>query len=71
HVHAFATAFAGDPFDAKAVATNANAPLASRGATRMALFYETVTPLLTAQQRTKLAAELREHASYQPAPSAK
>ena len=45
--------------------------LASRGATRMAHFYETVTPLLTPEQRTKLAAELREHASYQPAPSAK
>jgi Spy/CpxP family protein refolding chaperone len=71
HVKAFATAFAGDTFDAKAVTANANGQLASRGATRMAHFYETVTPLLTPEQRTKLAAELREHASYQPAPSAK
>jgi Spy/CpxP family protein refolding chaperone len=71
HVHAFSAAFAGDSFDAKAVTSNANAHLASRGATRMALFYETVTPLLTPEQRTKLAAELREHASDQPAPSGK
>ena len=71
HVHAFSTAFAGDSFDAKAVTSNANGHLASRGATRMALFYETVTPLLTPEQRTKIAAGLREHAAYQPAPSAK
>ncbi|HXB54784.1 MAG TPA: hypothetical protein VN461_08385 [Vicinamibacteria bacterium] len=67
HVHAFSTAFAGDSFDAKTVTSNANAHLASRGATRMVLFYETVTPLLTPGQRTKLAAELREHASHQAA----
>jgi Spy/CpxP family protein refolding chaperone len=71
HVHAFSAAFAGDSFDAKSVTSNANGHLASRGATRMALFYQTVAPLLTPEQRTKLAAELREHASYQPAPSGK
>jgi Spy/CpxP family protein refolding chaperone len=71
HVHAFATAFAGDTFDAKAVTSNANAHLASRGATRTALFYETVTPLLTPEQRTKLAAHLKEHASHHSAASAK
>ena len=71
HVKAFATAFVGDTFDAKAVTSNANGQLASRGATRMAHFYETVTPLLTPEQRTKLAADLREHANYQPSPSAK
>jgi Spy/CpxP family protein refolding chaperone len=71
HVKAFATAFAGDPYDAKVVSSNANGNLASRGATRMAVFYETVTPLLTPDQRTKLAAELREHGNYKPAPSAK
>jgi Spy/CpxP family protein refolding chaperone len=64
HVHAFSTAFAGRSFNAKAVRSSANAHLASRGATRMALFYETVTPLLTQEQRTKLAAELREHANH-------
>jgi Spy/CpxP family protein refolding chaperone len=67
HVQAFSNAFAGDSFDAKSVTSNANAHLASRGATRMALFYETVTPLLTPAQRTKLAAELREHASHRAA----
>jgi Spy/CpxP family protein refolding chaperone len=67
HVQAFSNAFAADSFDAKSVTSNANAHLASRGAARMALFYETVTPLLTPAQRTKLAAELREHASHQPA----
>jgi len=67
HVQAFATAFAADSFDAKSIKSNANGHLASRGATRMALFYETVAPLLTAEQRTKLAAELREHANHQAA----
>jgi hypothetical protein len=67
HVHAFSTAFAGRSFNAKAVTSNANAHLASRGATRMAIFYETVTPLLTPEQRTKLAAELREHANHRAA----
>jgi len=71
HMHAFSAAFAGDSFDAKSVRSNANAHLASRGATRMALFYETVTPLLTPEQRTKLAEHLREHASYQSATSGK
>ena len=71
HVHAFATAFAGDSFDAKTVTSNANGHLASHGATRMALFYESVTPLLTPEQRTKLAGHLKEHASYQLAPSGK
>jgi hypothetical protein len=71
HVHAFSTAFAGDSFDAKSVKSNANGHLASGGATRMALFYETVTPLLTPEQHTKLAEHLREHASYQSAASGK
>ena len=71
HVHAFSTAFVGDSFDPKSVRSNANAHLASRGATRMALFYETVTPLLTPEQRTKLAEHLREHASYQSVISGK
>jgi Spy/CpxP family protein refolding chaperone len=70
-VQAFSKAFAGDSFDAKSVRSTANAHLASRGATRMALFYETVTPLLTPEQRTKLAEHLREHANYQSATSGK
>jgi Spy/CpxP family protein refolding chaperone len=66
HVQAFATAFVGESFDAKSVTADANAHLATHGSNRMALFYETVTPLLTPEQRTKLAAHLREHASHQP-----
>jgi Spy/CpxP family protein refolding chaperone len=70
-VEAFSKAFASDSFDAKSLTLKANADLASYGATRMALFYETVTPLLTPEQRTKLAEHLREHASYQSATSGK
>jgi Spy/CpxP family protein refolding chaperone len=69
HVHAFSTAFAGKSFDAKSVTSNANAHLAGYGAARMALFYETVTPLLTPEQRTKLAEQLRERGTYQSATS--
>jgi hypothetical protein len=36
----------------------------------MATFYETVTPLLTREQRATLAEHLREHARHQPAMSA-
>ena len=71
HVQAFATAFAADSFDAKSLTENANGHLATHGAKRMALFYETITPLLTADQRGKLADHLREHASHQPAVSSK
>ena len=71
HVQAFATAFVAESFDAKSVTGNGNAHLATHGGKRMAIFYETVTPLLTAEQRTKLAEHLRQHASHQPAASAK
>ena len=71
HVQAFATAFESDSFDAKTVMSNADSDLATHGATRMAHFYETVTPLLTPEQRTKLAEHLREHANYQSVASGK
>jgi Spy/CpxP family protein refolding chaperone len=66
HVQAFATAFAADTFDAKTLSTGpaANGALSSHGATRMVHFYETVTPILTADQRTKLAEHLREHMDH-------
>ena len=70
HVQSFATAFVGESFDAKSVSMNANAHLATQGGRRMARFYEAVTPLLTPEQRTKLAEHLRERASHQPAISA-
>jgi len=66
HLRAFETAFASETFDARLITANANGHLASHGARRMALFYETVTPLLTPEQRTTLAAHLRQHADHQP-----
>jgi hypothetical protein len=71
HVQAFATAFIGESFDARSVTANANSHLATHGSMRMAIFYETVAPMLTGEQRAKLAEDLREHANHQPAVSAK
>jgi Spy/CpxP family protein refolding chaperone len=69
HVQAFGQAFAGDPFDAKTLGTadRANVTVATWGATRLARFYEAVSPVLTPDQRAKLAAMLREHANQQQA----
>lgn len=68
HVKAFGDAFRADAFDAKTLTSGAgaNAHLAEFGATRMVRLYEAVDPVLTADQRTKLAGILREHASYNP-----
>jgi Spy/CpxP family protein refolding chaperone len=62
-------AFRADTFDAKTLAGGAaaNAHIAARGATRMARFYAAVDPALTPEQRPKLAALLREHASHKDA----
>ena len=64
HVLAFAAAFVFDTFDAAKVMATAGEPFAAQGARRMAIFYETVTPLLTPAQRTELAEILREHAHH-------
>jgi Spy/CpxP family protein refolding chaperone len=69
YVGSFATAFAADSFDAKSLTSRVNPRLAGHGAARMALFYETATPVLTPDQRTKLAEDLREYGSDQPAAS--
>lgn len=71
HVQAFVTGFAGESFDARSIGANANALLSTHGGNQMALFYETVTPLLTPEQRTTLAEHLREYASQQPTASTK
>jgi hypothetical protein len=63
-VLAFAKAFAADTFDATSVTTNSTAFLASHGATRMSVFYQTLVPLLAPEQRATLAAHLREHAQH-------
>jgi hypothetical protein len=69
-VQAFATVFAGNTFDATSVTTNSTAYLTSQGMTRMALFYQTVSPLLKPEQRATLAAHLREHATHHTAVAA-
>jgi Spy/CpxP family protein refolding chaperone len=67
HMKTFGTAFEGDTFDAKTLSTSEgeNAHLATHGTRRMARFYEAAAPVLTADQRTKLAATLREHAGQE------
>jgi Spy/CpxP family protein refolding chaperone len=71
HLHAFSTAFESSSFDAKTLTTAdvVNAHLGTWGAARMAHFYEAVTPVLTPEQRTKLAEHVREHANHQDAPA--
>jgi Spy/CpxP family protein refolding chaperone len=68
HMQAFASAFTSETFDAKSVVSD-NGKLATHGAKRMALFYETVTPLLTKDQCAILSAHLREHSRQQPSKS--
>jgi Spy/CpxP family protein refolding chaperone len=71
HLQAFGAAFRSDSFDAKSLSTGgaANAHLASWGATRVALMFESVTPVLTPDQRAKLAAQVREHAEHKESPT--
>jgi hypothetical protein len=66
HRQGFAQAFVGETFDAKSITPVGHTHLSSHGTARMALFYETLAPLLTPTQRTTLAEHLREHASHQP-----
>jgi Spy/CpxP family protein refolding chaperone len=65
HMEAFFNAFASDKFDAKALTTadKANSGVTTWGATRMVKMYSAVTPVLTPDQRTKLANLLRDHAT--------
>jgi Spy/CpxP family protein refolding chaperone len=62
YVTAFVKAFPTDTFDAKTFnqANAANGAIAKHGTARMVRFYTIVTPILTPDQRTKLAAHLRE-----------
>ena len=59
--------FRADAFDARGLSGGAaaNARVAGRGATAMARFDEAASPVLTPEQRTQLAAALREHATHQ------
>jgi Spy/CpxP family protein refolding chaperone len=66
NMKAFTAAFASDTFEAKkalpATHTKDNGKVVSWGAQRMVHFYEAMTPVLTPEQRTKVADQLREHA---------
>jgi Spy/CpxP family protein refolding chaperone len=69
HLVGLEEAFRSDKFEAKALppASDANAHAAGWGAAHMAHFVETVSPLLTPEQRGLLAQSLREHANHEPA----
>jgi Spy/CpxP family protein refolding chaperone len=65
HLKAFGEAFASDHFDAKAMPKGElNAHMAVWGMNRMVKLYEALAPVLTPDQRTKLADNIREHANY-------
>ncbi|HEY3802874.1 MAG TPA: Spy/CpxP family protein refolding chaperone [Kofleriaceae bacterium] len=68
HIKSFGEAFTSDHFDAKALPTKGelNAHMAVWGINRMVKLYEAVTPVLTPDQRTKLADNIRHHANSQP-----
>lgn len=65
HLQAFVDHFSSDQFDAKSLTTAdaANSGVTGWGAMRMVKMYQAMTPVLTPEQRTKLAAILREHAT--------
>ncbi|HTQ44783.1 MAG TPA: Spy/CpxP family protein refolding chaperone [Polyangiaceae bacterium] len=64
HLQAFGTAFKADKFNAHALAgaSAAAGSMARWGATRMARFLEAAAPVLTPDQRTKLAQLIRDRA---------
>jgi Spy/CpxP family protein refolding chaperone len=66
HLQTFGPAFEAEPFDAKALSLegSANARLAGWGAAHMARFYEAVDPILSPEQRARLAQMLRDHADH-------
>jgi len=65
HLQAFATAFKADTFSAKSLtgAKAANGHMARWGAARRVRFLEAAVPVLTPEQRTKLAQEIRDRAN--------
>jgi hypothetical protein len=66
HILSFVKAFKAETFDATSVSTHSTAELSTFSAMRMATFYETIVPMLTAEQRSTLVAHLREHATHHP-----
>jgi Spy/CpxP family protein refolding chaperone len=71
-LEAFEAAFVADKFDAAALKTGAgdDGHFAAHGSKRLLHFYETALPLLTPEQRAKLAEHLRErHGHHKATPS--
>jgi Spy/CpxP family protein refolding chaperone len=73
-LQAFGAAFASDTFDAHSLSASSTSDIASShvaksGAARMARFYEIAAPVLTPEQRTKVAEQLRDHLSEPQATS--
>jgi Spy/CpxP family protein refolding chaperone len=67
HIKKWGEAFVTDGFDStKMGGEEVNAHLAGAGAGRMARFYVTIAPILTADQRTKLADHFRKHENKGP-----
>lgn len=66
HLHEFERAFQADGFDAKSLSSAGavTGHVAEWGAARLAKFCEAINPLLVPEQRDKLVALLREHASH-------
>jgi Spy/CpxP family protein refolding chaperone len=72
HLRAFGDAFRSEGFDAKALTTasGANAHMVGWGAAHLAHFVEVASPILTPDQRVKLAQRLRDHAAHDPSAQA-
>lgn len=68
HLRAFGDAFLGETYDARALtaANGVNAHMVGRGAAHMARFVEAASPILTPDQRAKLAQRLRQHSTHDP-----
>ncbi len=67
HLQALTTSFESNTFDAKTLngMPFGDAHLASRGEKSMVAFYEAAAPILTADQRTKVAQKLRDHSTQE------
>jgi Spy/CpxP family protein refolding chaperone len=70
-LEAFEAAFVADKFEADTLKSGSgdDSHLAAHGSKRMVHFYQTALPLLTAEQRAKLAGHLRERHSQKATPS--
>lgn len=67
HVKAFGEAFTKDTFDAASLkGEDVASHLAGAGAGRMVRFYATIAPILTPEQRTKLADHFHKHQNKGP-----